>query len=161
MDFFRKLQVTKVPRGDAKAAGCQVITTKWIDVNKGDEARPNYRSRFVGRELNLSKRLDLFAATPPLEALEAICSICVSNQQMGRSYRILAVDVKRAYVYGKAQRPVFIEIPIEDWAPGGEQLVGKLNLSLYGTRDAAMNWTREYTEFLEPIWVQSRKSVAV
>ena len=42
--------------------------------------------------------------------------------------------------------PLFIEIPIEDWAQGGEQLVGKLNLSLYGTRDAAMNWTREYTE---------------
>ena len=30
-------------------------------------------------------------------------------------------------------------------------MVGRLNLSLYGTRDAAQNWTREYTEFLESI----------
>ena len=34
-------------------------------------------------------------------------------------------------------------------------MVGRLNLSLYGTRDAAQNWTREYTEFLENIGFRS------
>ena len=28
-------------------------------------------------------------------------------------------------------------------------MVARLNLSLYGTRDAAMNWTRAYTEVLK------------
>ena len=44
----------------------KVISTKGLDINKGDEANPNHRSRLVGRELDLSKRDGLFAGTPPL-----------------------------------------------------------------------------------------------
>ena len=50
-----------------------------------------------------------------------------------------------------AQREVYIEIPIEDREAGDEGMVGKLNLSLYGARDAALNWTKEYTRALEEI----------
>ena len=65
MAYFRKMCVyTKVPLGEAKALGAKVISTKWVDTNKGSEGEPNYRSRLVGRELNLSDRPDLFAATP-------------------------------------------------------------------------------------------------
>ena len=28
------------------------FTVRWIDINKGDQANPNYRSRFVARETN-------------------------------------------------------------------------------------------------------------
>ena len=58
---------SKVLREEARMIVAKVITTKWFDANKGSEAEPNYRSRLVGRELNLSDRPDLFAATPPLE----------------------------------------------------------------------------------------------
>ena len=58
------------------------------------------------------------------------------------------IDIKRAYVHAPARRPVYIEIPIEDWEPGDEGKVARLDLSLYETRDAAQNWTRAYTEFL-------------
>ena len=34
-----------------------------------------------------------------------------------------------------------MEIPMEDLEPGDEMMVAKLNLSIYGTRDAAQNWT--------------------
>ena len=40
---------------------------------------------------------------------------------------------------------IYIEIPIEDYEEGDEARVAKLNLSLYGTRDAAQNWAKEYT----------------
>ena len=33
--------------------------------------------------------------------------------------------------------------------PGDEHRVGRLHLSLYGTRDAAQKWTRECIDFLE------------
>ena len=55
---------SKVPRAEATKIGAKVITTKWVDTNTGSEIEPNYRSRLVGRELNLSDRPDLFAATP-------------------------------------------------------------------------------------------------
>ena len=41
----------KVPRAEAIANGCKVMSTRWMDVNKGDDKAPNYRSRFVGREI--------------------------------------------------------------------------------------------------------------
>ena len=48
IDFFKARGVyTKVPR----EPWMQVITTKWLDINKGDEASPNYRARLVGREI--------------------------------------------------------------------------------------------------------------
>ena len=50
--------------------------------------------------------------------------------------------------YAPATRPVFIQIPSEDWQSGDEEMVGQLNLSLSGTRDAAMNWAKTYSEFL-------------
>ena len=150
MQFFRNMKVyEKVPRWMAARDGCKVITTRWLDINKGDQQNPNYRSRLVGREIRTDSRLDLFAATPPLESLRIICSMCASNQDRRNPYMIMSVDVRRAYFYAKATRPVYIEIPIEDFEPGDEGRVARLNMSLYGTRDAAQNWAREYTTFLE------------
>ena len=152
MRFFKKMKVyTKVPRAEAIREGHNVITTKWIDVNKGDEKTPNYRSRLVGRELKLDNRLDLFAATPPLESLRMLCSICASSQGRKDPFRILSIDVRRAYFYAKALRPVYIEIPAEDRGPEDVDLVARLNLSLYGTRDAAQNWAKEYSNFLRTL----------
>ena len=87
-----------------------MISTKWLDVNKSDDANPNIRFRMVGWELKLDNRLDLFAATPPLEALRMICSICASHQRRlhGRDFRMMSIDVRRAYFYAKTIRPVYI-----------------------------------------------------
>ena len=43
-----------------------MLKSRWIDINKGGDENPNYRSRLVGEEFN-EKRVDgLFAATPRL-----------------------------------------------------------------------------------------------
>ena len=121
----------------------KTITTRWIDTNKGDETLPDYRSRLVGREIKKDKRNDLFAATPPLESLRFLLSICASHQKSRRpddNHIIMVNDVKRAYFYAKATRPIYVEIPAEDKEEGDESMVAMLNLSLYGTRDAAQNW---------------------
>ena len=135
----------KVPR--SQAAGHKVITTRWLEVDKGDEERPNYRAMLVGRELQTDNRLDLFAATP-LESLKLLCSICASNHRRERPYRILSIDVKRAYFYAAARREIYIEIPMEDWQRGDADKVEKLNFSFYVTKDAAQNWAEEYTRRL-------------
>jgi hypothetical protein len=70
------------------------------------------------------------------------------------------IDVSRAYFYAKCQRPLYIQIPHEDWEYGDEYRVGKLHLSLYGTRDAAQNWAATYTEYLNGIgFTQGRASL--
>ena len=39
-----------------------------MDINKGDDENPVYRSRLVGKKFNDGQMDGLFAATPPLEA---------------------------------------------------------------------------------------------
>ena len=74
----------------------QVIKMKWLDINKGDEATPNYRAHVVGREIAREKRDDLYAATPPLESLRALVFLCAGSQKGAEPHRIMAIDVKRA-----------------------------------------------------------------
>ena len=44
-----------------------------------DDVHPEYRARLVAKELNLCKREDLFAATPPLEAKKLLLSMAVTE----------------------------------------------------------------------------------
>ena len=51
--------------------------------------------------------------------------------------KLLFIDVKRAYFYAPARRPVFVQLPEEDAKPG---ICMRLNVSMYGTRDAPAVW---------------------
>ena len=127
------------------AIGKIPITMRWIDINKGDQENPNYRSRIVARELNTHKRDDLFAATPPLEALKLVLSMTATAN---KGEVVMINDISRAFFHAKVERDVFIQLPDEDRKPGEEHLCGKLRLSMYGTRDAAQNWYKEYSQQL-------------
>ena len=57
---------------------------------------------------------------------------------------MLVVDVKEAHLCAPATREVYIEIPKEDKQEGEDNDVcGHLQFSMYGTRDAAKNWSQE------------------
>ena len=157
VSYFKKRGVYTKKR---REPWMQVISTTWLDINKGDIEKANIRSRLVGRELAKVKRDDLFAGTPPLESLKAVISKCASRQDGRRPFRLLSVDVNRAYFYAPATRPVFIQIPAEDRQPEDEGYVAQLNVSLYGTRDAAQNLTKTYTEFLVGIGFKVGKGCA-
>ena len=83
---------------------------------------------------------------------------CAKGQKQSKPLRIGIFDVSRAYFYAPATRPLFIEIPVEDREEGDENMVGQLELSLYGTRDAAQNWAATYTKFLMKIGFQRGKA---
>ena len=70
MKEFKKHGVyVKVPRQQCiDQTGKAPIKVRWLDINKGDEFRPECRSRLVAQEIRHDNRMDLFAATPPLEA---------------------------------------------------------------------------------------------
>ena len=62
-----------VPRVDARKSGRgRLIKGRWLDVNKGDSANSDVRSRYVGKEFDTGVRESLYAGTPPLEALKLI-----------------------------------------------------------------------------------------
>ena len=83
IQYFKKMGVyTKVPEQECwKMTGRKPIDTRWIDVNKGDEGRPNYRSRLVAKEFRDTNEPEPFAATPPSEALKMLLSKLASQHE--------------------------------------------------------------------------------
>ena len=123
-----------------------IIGVGWVDVNKADEHAPDYRPRFVGREFRQGNDDSLCASTPPLEALRTIASNAAT---LGGQYSgdgrlelkcVMVNDVRRAYFHSPAKRDIYTELPLEDELGDRRTQLGKLNLSLYDTRDAACNW---------------------
>ena len=140
LEYFRSMGVyEKVPLDEAvKATGKGPIAVRWIDINKGDSQCPVYRSRLVAKEFRKGQQQDpaRFAATPPSECLKMVRRRLATN---GRGYKLLYLDVSRAFFYARAVRPVYVKLPDEDKEEGDEHRCGKLLMSMYGTRDAAVN----------------------
>ena len=88
-----------------------------------------------------------YASTPPLEALRTIVSHAATHDaaQMGKDIgqrevkHVMVNDVRRAYFHIAATRDLYIELLIGNTFGSREPQLGKLHLSLYGTRDAACN----------------------
>ena len=150
IEYIHKMGLyKKVPKSLCKrVTGKAPIQTKWIDTNKKDEAHPLYRSRLVAKEIKKDCRWDLFAATPPLEALRMVVSCAASQGARGSHWRIMTHDVSRAYFYAPATRRVFVQLPPEDRKDDEQEMCGELMFSMYGTRDAALNWAQAYGEHL-------------
>jgi hypothetical protein len=117
-----------------KETGRAPIGSKWVDVNKGDEAQPLIRSRFVVKEIATYKSDDFFAATPPLEAFRLLLSLAASDQD---DTKIEVLDARKAHLHAFADRTVFTQLPPEEAAPGW---CARLVRCLYGTRDAPKRW---------------------
>ena len=118
------------------------IKSRWIDINKGDDKNKNYRSRWVAKEFRTNEDFELFAATPPLDALRYVISTAASI----KNGSLMSNDVSRAYFYAPVKKAVYVELPEE--AGVGPGKCAKRLKSLYGTRDAAMNWAQAYTSIL-------------
>ncbi len=58
------------------------MEVKWVDANKGDKEKAEYRCMLVAKETKKDKREDLFAAPPPLEAKKMLFSLCASVPRM-------------------------------------------------------------------------------
>ena len=79
--YFRSKGVwTKVPKASARSeTGRPPISVPRVDVSKGDEQNPNYRSRLVARQPKAHDKSGetYFAPAPPLEALRAVLSLAM------------------------------------------------------------------------------------
>ena len=145
IEYVNKMKLyEKVPTSEAyPQTGKGPISVRWIDINKGDNENPNYRSRFVAREINTSKRNDLFEATPPLEAWKTVLSIAASGN---KGEVVMVNDISRAFFHAPAKRKV------------EEHMCGRLDFSMYGTFDGAQNWFDAYSQQLRDVGSQQGTS---
>ena len=129
MEYFVSKNVyTKVPRAEAmRRAGKPPIKVKWVDVNKGDDKEPNYRSRLVAKDIRKKWEDSIFAPTPPLEALRTILSATATRNfwsdetwyaapDSEARLQISMIDISRAYFNARTseENPVYVELPPQD-----------------------------------------------
>ena len=124
--------------------GITPLDTKWVDTDKTFEGEPmQIRSRLCAREFKSDDRPDLYAGPPPLEALKAITSIATNKND----------------VFNHAHRCVTCVLPREDpetradtATSGGQNGHQRWESRtdeeehVYGTRDSASNWERDWQE---------------
>ena len=106
----------RVPRRQALRRKWNIIKTRWIYINKGDDKKHIYRSRLVSKEFHDGHMDGLIVGTPPLEALRFLvheAATVRSNEEMGCKV-IMINDVARALFEAPATRDICIEIPKED-----------------------------------------------
>ena len=146
LDYFKSMKVYEyAPIAEClKVTGKAPIGTRWIDTNKGDSTRPNYRSRLVAKEFKVKEQPELYAATPPTECMRLL----ISKAAEKKSNKMIYIDISRAYFYAKSVRPTYVKLPSEDPRSSDPTCCARLLMSMYGTRDAALNWHEEYAETL-------------
>ena len=101
-----------------------VLKGRWVDVNKGDELRPNYRSRYVAKEIKRGVRTSLvaeyFAAMPPIHGCRFLFILALTQQFVDLHGNVVAQEeqlvvgflgVKRAHFVAASRREVYLELP--------------------------------------------------
>ena len=107
------------------------------------------RARLVAKEYKTHAPPELYASTPPLEALKVVLSETATGERGGKL--VALVDVRRASFYAPARRRAFVELPPEDYQAGDEHTCGLLQYSLHVTRDAAQNREDELASTLSDL----------
>ena len=114
-----------------------------------EAGRRDAAARWAAKESKTHARPELYASTPPLEALKVVLSEIATSKCGGKVVPL--VDVRRAYFNAPVRRRVFVELPPEDYQAGDAHMCGLLQYSLYGTRDAAQNWQEELSSTLSDL----------
>ena len=161
LDYFTSKGVwVKRPKAEARTeTGKGAVSVRWVDVNKGDDISPRYRSRLVARQLKAHDHsgANYFSPSPPLEALRTVISLAVTtvgewrpdlNPKSPTRTQISTLDISRAYFNAKKDPNdvTYVQLPEEDedW----ETKVAKLVYHMYGTRGAADGWQETYSTSL-------------
>ena len=142
--FARKLEAFE-PRPISEAyelMGRAPFGTRWIDCNKGDDAKPELRSRLVVQETRKTSTIaidDIAAvtsATPPLEVVRLFLSLGMSMKSpTGEPLVWQFLDVSRAHPHVDVLRPNFYIRAPPEWGLD-EDMCLLCRKCWYGMRDA-------------------------
>ena len=163
LEYFHSKGVwVKAPVSEARRrTGRPPVTVRWVDVNKGDELVPKYRSRLVARQMKAldSSGQSFFApAPPPIEALRTVVSMAMTRigshipdwePESATRTQLSFIDVSRAYfnaVINEQDAPTYVALPAEE--KDSEGMCGRLLRHMYGTRMAADGWQEECSSML-------------
>ena len=132
---------------DYEDAGMKLLELMGVDTDKSAREHKKKTQGKVQRTLLASQ---LFSAMAPLEAVKVLLSIMksVSFSKKRKPLKLRHYDITRAHFQGTAQRLLYVRLPVEDRQKYGEDKVGRLIKSMYGTRDASHMWQLDYVTLI-------------
>ena len=137
-----------------KTTGKRPIPVKWADVNKGDALRPEVRSRLAVAEtkhrttLSEEDNAQTFSATPPCEALRLLVSFVIDTDE--KNHVLMFIDITRAHPHYTTRRQVWCSYR-RKIRVAKRKVCGLLLRSVYGLRDAGMNFEQLTRQVMEKL----------
>ena len=125
-----------------------------VHINKGSDVKHILRCRLVAQDFGYGVKDDeLYAGTPSLATMKQLLSTAASTWT--EDSVIMVFDAKCAFLYGKARRKIYIELPTQDERSGG-QWVGILFKAMYGASDDSVRWRATVDEAMKDFWFQEQ-----
>lgn len=127
--------------------GRKAIGSKWVfktKLNK-DGMVERYKARFCAKGFSQKEGIDYnetFAPVLKYKSLRIVLAIAAV-----KDYELNQMDVQTAFLNATIKEEVYMKQP-EGYETGGENVVCKLNKTLYGTKQAPHEWNEELNLFI-------------
>ena len=133
-----------------KPPGVNVIDSRWVYKLKKDSAgRPTrYKARLVAKGFTQVKGLDfdeVFSPTVSSTSVRLVLALAAAHDM-----ELMHLDFDTAFLNADVKEDIYLSMPpgYEVASNGGEQLVLKLNRSLYGLKQSPRNWNLTINDVL-------------
>ncbi|GJZ23993.1 retrovirus-related pol polyprotein from transposon TNT 1-94, partial [Tanacetum coccineum] len=136
--------------------GHKAISSKWVYKIKfyPDESVDKYKARLVIRGFSQKEGLDYkHTFSPVAKAIILRVLIAIAT---AKGWPLHQLDVNNAFLHGFVDEEIYMKPP-EGYTKAGVGQVCRLNKSLYGLKQAFMQWNHELSKFLVSlVFVQSK-----
>ena len=99
----------------------------------------------------------IFSTVVKITTIRVVLAIAAA-----RDYNLSSIDVQQAFLQGKLDEDLYMTMPpgLPSRSPDGRRLVVKLDLSIYGLKQAGRVWWQLFTEFITS-WGFTQSSIDV
>ncbi|KAG8988148.1 hypothetical protein FRB90_002943, partial [Tulasnella sp. 427] len=125
-----------------------VVRSRWVYDLKLDEKGnvERFKARLVAKGYTQIYGIDYFETYAPVAKIPSLRMLTAIAAEFG--WPIHSLDISNAYLYGKLEEKVYMELP-EGVDHSGK--VALLKKALYGLKDSAKHWNNELNAYVEKL----------
>ncbi|RVW34622.1 Retrovirus-related Pol polyprotein from transposon RE1 [Vitis vinifera] len=135
--------ITKLPQGKCPVDCKWVFNVKY----RADGRRDRYKARLVAKGFTQTYGIDFqenFAPVAKLNTIRVLLSLAANLD-----WNLHQLDVKNAFLNGDLEEEVYMEIPLGLKLSSSNDLVCKLQKSLYGLKQSPRAWFERFTKVIK------------